>query len=411
MCCILLLFCISLSAASPSADSLMSASDSTLYHSKAAFIHQVGAEFRPGAIFQTNDFLRGNTVPGKKHDFCYSAHLRYAVQYNSHTLIDRIFRGTYQGVGVNYYNFGDKKRMGNPWSAYIFQGGEIARLAPTVSFNYEWNLGLSWNWEHYDARTNPNNVVIGSKLNAYINASLFLRWMLSRQFDLVTGVDLTHFSNGNTQIPNAGLNLIDFKLGLIYNMNRNENQQSAAHYTEPFPTFKNHITYDLLFFGSWRRKGVVFNDAKVASPYKYNVWGFSFAPMYNLCYRFRTGISLDGAYDTSANVKAYDASGDADAGKHPVFISPAANEQMALGLSARAEYVMPFFSINLGVGVNVLHKGGDMKSVYEMLSLKAEVTRNIYLHVGYKLQDFHMPNYLMLGIGLRFNNKTSRIYR
>jgi hypothetical protein len=84
---------------------------------------------------------------------------------------------------------------------------------------------------------------------------------------------------------------------------------------------------------------------------------------------------------------------------------------MALGLSARAEYVMPFFSINLGVGVNVLHKGGDMKSVYEMLSLKAEVTRNIYLHVGYKLQDFHMPNYLMLGIGLRFNNKTSRIYR
>ena len=382
--------------------------DSSLYHSKTAFIHQISAEIRPGTVFQTNNFLKGNTPGGTRHDFCYSAHLRYAVQYKPNTLIDRIFQGVYQGVGLNYYDFGDSKLMGNPYSAYLFQGARITNLSPRVSFNYEWNLGLSWNWKHYDVNTNPDNVTIGSALNAYINASFFLKWILNRHFDLTTGIDLTHFSNGNTQIPNAGLNLVDFKLGLTYLFNRKEDK--TARYTTPLPPFRNHITYDFLCFGSWRRKGVVFNGSKIASPYKYNVWGVSFAPMYNVCYRFRTGLSLDGVYDASANVEAKEGSDDSEEAK-PRFTSPKVSDQMALGLSARTEYVMPFFAINIGIGVNVLHPKGDMKSVYEMLSLKAELTRHLYLHIGYKLQNFHIPNYLMLGIGIRINNPTSRIYK
>ena len=48
--------------------------------------------------------------------------------------------------------------------------------------------------------------VIGSKANAYINAGVQLNWMVSRQIDLIAGVTGTHFSNGNTKFPNAGLN-------------------------------------------------------------------------------------------------------------------------------------------------------------------------------------------------------------
>ena len=46
-----------------------------------------------------------------------------------------------------------------------------------------------------------------------------------------------------------------------------------------------------------------------------------------------------------------------------------------------------------------------MKSFYQILALKIDVTRNSYLHIGYNLREFHEPNYLMLGIGYRFNNK------
>lgn len=66
---------------------------------------------------------------------------------------------------------------------------------------------------------------------------------------------------------------------------------------------------------------------------------------------------------------------------------------------------MPYFTVGFGLGFNVLHKGGDLKSFYQMLTLKVGVTHNTFVHVGYCLKDFQTPNYLMLGVGFRFNNK------
>jgi hypothetical protein len=357
---ILLFFYVPSSAQGTVKDSICEPTDSVkppaYYPSeKHSFIHQISAEIRPGAVFQTNDFLRGYTEPGKEHRYFYSLHFKYAIQFKPHTLVDRIFEGTYQGIGFNYYNFGDKRQLGNPMSVYLFQGARIAQLNPRLSFNYEWNLGLSWGWKHYDYDTNPNNVVIGSKLNAYINAAFYLKWRVSREFDLITGVDLTHFSNGNTEIPNAGLNLINFKYGIIYNFNREEDKPKQTYTPLVIPDLKSHITYDFLLFGSWRRKGVMFGDKKIASPCKYNVWGFNFAPMYNLCYRFRTGISIDGVCDTSSGATAEDGIAALGEDSKPQFRHSSIANQLALGVSGRAEYVMPYFAINLGIGVNVLH--------------------------------------------------------
>ena len=75
-----------------------------------------------------------------------------------------------------------------------------------------------------------------------------------------------------------------------------------------------------------------------------------------------------------------------------------------MGLSGRMEYVMPYFSINFGVGANILRKGKDLKGWYQVLALKVNMTNDMYLNVGYNLQNFKDPNYLMLGIGYRFHN-------
>ena len=41
----------------------------------------------------------------------------------------------------------------------------------------------------------------------------------------------------------------------------------------------------------------------------------------------------------------------------------------------------------------------DMKGFYEILALKINVMKPLYLHIGYSLYDFYYPNNLMLGIG------------
>ena len=133
--------------------------------------------------------------------------------------------------------------------------------------------------------------------------------------------------------------------------------------------------------------------------------------MYNLNYKLRFGVSLDGVYDGSANVYTEDALVEYDAGSgssRRKFLVPGIQNQLALGLSGRAEYVMPFFTIGVGLGTNVLGRG-DLRGLYQVFALKINVTRSSFLHIGYNLQDFQTPNYLMLGLGFRFNNKYPKV--
>jgi hypothetical protein len=252
--------------------------------------------------------------------------------------------------------------------------------------------------------------MVGSKVNAYMNMNLYFRQYLSRHFDLIYGITLTHFSNGNTKFPNAGLNTADAKVGISYNINRQQNYLTNGirdiNCTRDFP---RHISYDVVLFGSWRRKGVVFNDnPPMASPDKYTVLGFNFNPMYNVGYKLRVGPSLDGVYDSSANVytEDYIVGGGYDPGY--TFYKPALRKQLALGLSARAEYVMPYFDVGIGIGANLLHGGGDFNGLYQIVVLKIKVTPHSFIHIGYNLQNFDTPNYLMLGLGVRLNNKSPR---
>lgn len=371
------------------------------------YIHRIGVEARPGYIFETNDFLRGDNLDGKPIRNAFSAHLKYSFQSWPHSFLDRIYGGAYQGIGMGWYNFGDKKQIGNPLALYLFQGGRITRFNPRLTLNYEWNFGVSFGWEPYDYYENFYNKMIGSEANAYLNVNFYFSWMLNQWLDLNAGVTLSHFSNGNTKFPNAGLNAIDASVGLAWNINREKNCFSQPVDYRPIPRFKKHVSYVLVLFGSWRRKGVLSNDEYVAAPSAYPVFGFNFAPMYNFGYKFRAGVSVDGVYDGSANIYKldYSYSGEDEFAKPPLY------KQLAVGISGRAEYVMPFFTVSFGLGANVWHSGKDLKGIYQILALKMEVTRSTFLHIGYCLQDFHNPNYLMLGFGYRFNNKYPFLHR
>ena len=335
--------------------------------------------------------------------------LEILVQVSPQYLCRPYLRWSYQGIGVSLTTFGDKKQLGDPFSFYVFQGARIARFSPRASLNYEWNFGLSAGWKPYDNYYNSYNGAVGSRMNAYINAGVYINWAFSRYFDLIVGGDFTHFSNGNTKFPNAGINTAGAKIGLVYNFNRTEEDLSKSLYQPVTTRFPRHISYDVVLFGSWRRKGVWVGEKQIASPNAYPVAGFNFAPMYNLGYKFRVGASLDGVYDGSANVYREDVIVEyGSSSSKREFLKPGIQHQLALGLSGRAEYVMPYFTIGVGMGANVLSRG-DMRGFYQILALKIAVTRSSFLHIGYNLQNFQTPNYLMLGLGFRFHNKYPKV--
>ena len=377
--------------------------DSLVDVSPRKFVHGLRVEGRPEYIFPTSSFLKGENAEGRIIRGAFSTHVKYLFRYCPGSIDERIYGDVYQGVGLGFYNFGESRQLGNPVAFYLFQGARISSLAPWLSLYYEWNFGLSAGWKPYDSYYNSYNTMIGSKVNAYINANFYLRWRLSPRVSLLSGLTVSHFSNGNTKIPNAGLNTIGGNIGLECNFYRKDDLKSlerkVALTTQPF---RRHFTYDFVFFGSWHDRLVKTSDGFSPSPEAYPVFGFNFTPMYNLNYKFRLGVSLDGTFDGGANLYTEgDVYGKVDKSD---IVRPPLGDQFALGLSGRVEYVMPFFVVGVGIGANVIGKN-DLNMFYQLLTLKIALSRAVFLHVGYQLSKFKDPNNLMLGIGYRFHDK------
>lgn len=353
------------------------------------FVHQLMFDYRPGAILHTNDFLRGKNpeVRTMNHDMGY--YLKYAFSAPEGSEQARIYRDAYQGIGIGWNEF--NPQLGNPVSVFLLQGARIASMSNRLSLNYEWNLGLTFGWNPYDEIDNPDNKLIGSRVTAYIGFDLYLRWIASRHVDLNFGLNVTHYSNGNTQFPNLGLNTAALRIGAAYYINRHTSRLMYRH--EPLPPVNHDITYDLILYGAWHQRGYYTSDGEAyILPGTYAVAGFNFNPMYRFNHWLKVGLSLDGTYDRGANV---DLEGVAPDSKW---------RQMALGASARVEFCMPYFAINFGIGSNFVNATDDFHGIYELLALKLNLTRRFLLHIGYSLNDFHRPKHLMLGVGWRFGH-------
>ena len=361
-------------------------------------IHLISADFCPGGILHTNDFLVGDNPEERTMNHATTYKLKYAFMEDPNSPIAQIYKGAYQGIGLAYHEF--NPQLSNPVSVYLFQGARIFG-GKRVSLNYEWNLGLTFGWNPYDSNTNPSNHVIGSKVTAYINADFYANIILTRWLDLNIGASVSHFSNGNTAYPNMGLNTLAAKVGLAYYFNRPSLQTQPTPHV--IPPFQRHISYDLVLFGAWRTRGYTDIDTyqTYVLPGTYAVWGFNFNPMYRFNHWLKAGISLDGTYDRSSNIVIGD--NPTDETIVPLYSRPrSAWRQMALGASARVEFCMPYFAINFGMCSNFLNATDDFHGIYELLALKLNITRRLLLHVGYTLNDFHRPRHLMLGVGWRF---------
>ena len=367
--------------------------------------HQLGIDFRPAYVVPTNDFFDGDNSTGQPIRNVWSVHLKYAFRFNKDSRLGRLYPHAYQGIGVSYNHFDNRPPIGHPVAVYAFQGSRIARLSPTLSLDYEWNFGASFGWEKYHVPEDGSQVlgyndVVGSKINAYINLGFFLNWQINPQWNLTAGIDLTHYSNGNTHYPNSGVNPVGGRIGLVRTFGA-ENSSPSANAGQLAPDdFRPHFSYDLVVYGATRKRGYI-DDYNMGHliPGSFGIVGLNFNPMYDFNKYFRAGISLDAQFDESANLQGHYAGGTDD---DPKFYRPPFREQFAVGLSARAELVMPIFSVNIGIGHNVLYKGKDTKGFYQILALKTFLTRNLFLHTGYQLSKFKDPNNLMLGLGWRF---------
>ena len=355
----------------------------------------IEAGLNASRIIPTNSFLKdysGNEVivaPDVRAGFSFSPKSRYG----------QLYPNVRQGIGVSVNNILPHSTLGCPTNVYLYQRVKITGDG-WAWIEGEWNFGMSAGWKKYDPASEIVNNAIGSRVNAMLGVGLSIVCRATDRWGLKATVNAVHYSNGNTRLPNSGVNTVGVTIGAQYYFDPQADKPAPL----PDVKFKRGFSYDVTAYGATRRRiGLDSADEPTVLKGSFGVAGLNFAAMYDLNRYFRAGLSADFQYDESANLAAYRV--DDTYGDDLRFYRPPFVEGFAAGLSLRAELTLPIFSVNVGLGRNIFAKGPDTRIFYQTLALKAYVWQGAFLQVGYQLCDFHLPNNLMLGLGYTFGKK------
>lgn len=85
-------------------------------------------------------------------------------------------------------------------------------------FHFQYTLGASLGYvsNPYNRKENPTNNILGSHINNYSFAQGGIFHAISDKVEMYYGLRISHFSNGNTSIPNLGINIPTATVGVKY---------------------------------------------------------------------------------------------------------------------------------------------------------------------------------------------------
>ena len=102
------------------------------------------------------------------------------------------------------------------------------RQRPKSRLDLRLGTGLAYFTEAYDPVSNPENNVIGSRLNTIVHLGIHHHWMLNSRLSLGQGIDLIHFSNARSTSPNLGINTVAAKFSMRYNLAKQPKQDTLT---------------------------------------------------------------------------------------------------------------------------------------------------------------------------------------
>ena len=359
----------------------------------------IGADVEAGYVPATNGFLRGINDDGRKIDSRISGDIRAGFSFGSDSRQGMLYPGAYQGIGIGVSSFRASSLLGNPVSAYVYQGAPIVRFSRRAWLGYEWQFGAAFGWKHDGDNSLDENCVVSTAVTARMGIALKMHYSLTDRWQMIFGICATHFSNGNTSLPNAGVNSIGTSVGIAYAINDPTNVVTTSSEIVDEADSRCWL-YDIMVFGAWRKRFINVREpvGALLVPGRFGVVGARFSPLYKLNRMFAVGPALDLQWDEGAGLAPYWIEGSYD--EYIKFNRPPFDRQISVGVSAAAELTMPIFSVNVGLGFNLINPKGE-KRFYQSLTLKTFLTRRFYLNVGYRLGSFSQPQNLMLGVGMR----------
>ena len=122
------------------------------------------------------------------------------------------------GIGIHHADQikdGRDTIIGNPVSVFWFYNAPLLRYG-RLSLNTNLSVGLSYMSVIFDPVENPLNDLVASHINLYFDCNLNLGIELAEHWEMYLGYGVNHYSNGNIQEPQKGMNNWGWSMGTSY---------------------------------------------------------------------------------------------------------------------------------------------------------------------------------------------------
>lgn len=364
----------------------------------------VRGDLEYGHVLQTSDFLTGNNLSEGAITDVFGGRIEAGWQSRGSTVYDAMLNYPKFGAGLLTYGFPQTGELGYPSALYLFMNKPYKRWGTKYSFNYFLRLGMSYDWEPNDPVENPANLVLGSYRNLYISAGIEFEYNISPRLSTTVGGGFAHFSNGQSSLPNAGMNLITPHISLRYNFNEGE-QMTYERGEDPEFTKKGMEYYFTIGNGI---RQIFFDSATTAVPrtlgVSYPVHNLSVAAQYQFNWKGKFGGGLDFIYWGAQNPGIELGAGGVIQAK-PV----PTNEKLQLGVFVSYEFVLNNFSIYAQPGFRVIRTEyeGMPPDFYQHLAGKYHI-HDLILGVAIRAVNFGQAEYIEWNIGYRFKSKNNK---
>ena len=168
----------------------------------------------------------------------------YAPRQNFNTQWQRLYSRTQLVYTISAQSLGNAQILGNAWGGLVGLDFYLYQRRRN-HFHYRLQLGFAALTRHYDSFHNPQNVVIGSTLNAFGKAEGIYTYKISPRLSFNAAFAVIHYSNAGVQSPNLGVNIAALTGGISYRFNTKIHKLEKRNLLSPKSNLSNSDTLSI----------------------------------------------------------------------------------------------------------------------------------------------------------------------
>lgn len=277
------------------------------------------------------------------------------------------------GAALLYTSAGNNEVLGKYFGFYPFLQFNLLKTTKN-KLNFKIGSGLGYGTKVYDILTNPKNVAISSHFNALINFTLAYQYKVKKN-EFSFGMEMTHFSNGSSKLPNLGLNLPSLSISYARKMTESDIVKEKA------AEIDHAWKYSVIAIASSK-------DSYPSGQEKFLVTALSLNAQKAFSHAVGYEAGLDFIYSPSIQ-------------KYKPVIPKSPESMMQIGLYNSYFLTLEHLQIHVGMGVYLRDEYLANDYFYHRFGFKYSFNNGLLLNLTLK-SNWAKADYLEYGIGYRF---------